>query len=116
MRDSRRPDELPQHDPQRVGVAKLIVAEGRQHQGANRIDPTTKQSKDIERRLIGPMQILEHEHRRPTSCHLFGEHGHHLVRKTATIHEFLELATAELRHIDKRSECTRREQALTRAP
>jgi hypothetical protein len=75
--------------PSDTNPSTPIVAEGRQHQGANRIDPTTKQSKNIERCLIGPMQILEHDHRRPTPRHVLGEHGHHLVRKTATIHKFL---------------------------
>ena len=110
------PRQAAQYDTQLVGVAKLIVAIARQHQDAKRVDPAAKQSEDIERRLIRPMKVLDNEHRRRTVCHLLGERGNHLVRKTAAVHKLLEPSTREVRDINKRAERSRGEQPLTRAP
>jgi hypothetical protein len=62
--DASGPNELTKYDAQRMGAAKLVVAISGHHQGTKPINATAKQPQDIERRLVRPVQILKHQHRR----------------------------------------------------
>ena len=48
------------------GAVELVVAVGRQHERRQRLDPAGEQAHDVERGLVGPVQILQHDDaRRP---------------------------------------------------
>jgi hypothetical protein len=44
-----------------MGAIDLVVAIGRQHERGERLDTAAEQSQDVERRLVGPVQVLEHD-------------------------------------------------------
>ena len=70
--DVRRRGEATEHDPQGMGRANLVVAIGREQEGARRGDAPPEEAEEIERRLVGPMDILEDDQRRRRSS---GEHA-----------------------------------------
>ncbi len=79
------------------------------------MDPATEQPDDIERRLIGPVHVLEHEDRRPTT-ELVGEHRGDLMRPGAAANELIELATRRVRDLEQGAERARRQQSVAGAP
>ena len=65
-RDPRRRRELAEHDARADAAVDLVVAVGRERRAtgvASIRRPSTRS--DVERRLVGPVQVLEHEQRRP---------------------------------------------------
>ncbi len=53
--------EADEHDTQQLRAVELVVAVGDEHQGTEPLDTAADQPQDIERRLIGPVDILEHQ-------------------------------------------------------
>jgi hypothetical protein len=77
--DSCRCREVSDHGPQRVRRMQLVVAKRRDHESARPFDATPEQAEDVERRLVGPVEVFQHEHGR-LSVQLLDEGTEHLVR------------------------------------
>ena len=55
--------ELAEHDAQRVVALELVVAVGRDHQRRHARHAPAEQVHEVERRLVGPVQVLEDDDR-----------------------------------------------------
>ena len=71
--------QLPEHRPQRVRWVQAVIAIREYQQRRHRIDPPRAQPQHIQRRLIRPMQILNHHHRRRPPIQLVHQRTRHLV-------------------------------------
>jgi hypothetical protein len=47
---------------------KLVITISSENQGANPNDAAAEKPEDIERRLVSPVQILQHQHCRRHAC------------------------------------------------
>ena len=56
--------QLAQDERQRVRAVELVVAIAGEHERGDRVDLARQQAQHVERRLVGPVQVLEHEDRR----------------------------------------------------
>jgi hypothetical protein len=108
VRDPAR--QRAEHQPQRVRAVELIVAVGGDHKRRQRLDPARQQPHDVERRLVGPVQILEHDDR--GSAQLGRQRGREVTRRRAVRDQLGELAA----HVDERAERPRRVERVARAP
>ena len=99
------PRKLAQHNPQRMCAAELVpVGDNKQRRKA--FDASPEQRQNIERRFIGPMNVLQdNNRRRPPAC-LAHQHGHNLERPRAALERPGELSTCELRDVEQRSQRT----------
>jgi hypothetical protein len=88
--------ELAQHEPQLLGTIELVIAITGQDQGRDRADPSRQHRDHVERRLVGPMHVLEHDHRRHPASELPQQRRRHLVRLRRARDELLELAADRL--------------------
>jgi hypothetical protein len=98
-----------------VGPFELIAPIAGSNHGRKRVDPAPEQPDDIERRLIGPVRVLEHEDRRPTT-ELVGEYRGDLMRPGAAADELIELAIRRVRDLEQGPERARRQQPVAGAP
>ena len=57
-----------EHHAQRVRAVEFVVAVGGDHERRQRLDPARQQPDDVERRLVGPVQVLEHDDRGPSAA------------------------------------------------
>jgi hypothetical protein len=65
QRRQREPDdvggrEIAEHDPQGMAWPQLVVAIGEHEQRRDVLDAPAQELDQVERRLVGPMQVLEH--------------------------------------------------------
>ena len=109
-------DDLAQHHAQPVRSVEFIVAIAGEHQRGSRRDPGADQRQDVDRGLVGPVQILQHQHRRRPAAKLAKEGRRDLVRTFRSRDGALELTSDRLGDVEQRSERTRRLQRRTRAP
>jgi hypothetical protein len=68
-----------EHASQWVCRLQLVVAKRGQHERSRPLDAAAEQAKDVERRLVGPVQVFQHQHARP-SPELVDQDPEHLVR------------------------------------
>jgi hypothetical protein len=66
-------------DPERMTRIDFIVPIGDQDERARHSDATPEQAQEIERRLVRPVHVLQHQHRRFT-LQLFEQCVHDVVR------------------------------------
>ena len=93
---------------------ELVVAVGGDHERGQRLDPARQQPEDVERRLVGPVQVLQHDDRGSSE---FGrERGGQRARRRALGHERGELAARLLGDVDERAERARCVQRVAGAP
>ncbi len=74
-----RAREVSEHEPQLHGTVKLIVAEARQHQPSGLACAAPQQPEHIERGLVSPMHVFEHDDRRSPSAQLADHARSHLI-------------------------------------
>jgi hypothetical protein len=86
--------QLAEHDPQRMRAVELVVAVGREHQRRDRLDATGEQAHDVQRGLVGPVQVLEHHDARSPLGQLRGQRGDELGGRGALRDDGAELAAA----------------------
>jgi len=108
--------ELPQHDAQAVGTPERLVAVRRDEQARHCLDPSSEHAENIERRLVGPVQVIEHEQGDSVGPHLGEQCARDLVRHRTIVDERLQSATHLLGDPEQWAERGRREQRLTLAP
>lgn len=66
--DPSRPRELTEYDTQGMKRVELVITISSENQGAHPNDAAAEKPEDIERRLVSPVQILEHQHCRRHAC------------------------------------------------
>ncbi len=109
------PRKLAQHNPQRMRAAELVPA-GDNKQRRNAFDAAPEQRQKVERRFIGPMNVLQdNNRRRPPAC-LAHQHGHNLERPRAALEQPGELSTCALRDVEQRSQRTCCEKRIAATP
>jgi hypothetical protein len=67
--------ELADHLLERMVDADLVVPVGADHERGHPADAPGEQGEHVERRLVGPVQILEHEHGRGVAAELAEQRG-----------------------------------------
>ena len=99
-----------------MGAVELIVAIAAQHQRRGRRDARAEQRQQVERRLVGPLQILQYEHGQSSPPQLSKQCANDLMRPDRSRHDLLEFASDRVRDVHQRPERARRAQRRTRAP
>ena len=56
--------QLAQDEPQRMRAVELVVAVGRDHERLCVADPPAEDTQDVERRLVGPVHVLDDDDQR----------------------------------------------------
>ena len=95
---------------------ELVVAVGENDQSRDRVDPATEQRDHVERRLVRPVQILEHQDRLFPRSEFADERCRDCLRLAAFLDDVTKLAPAGLRDVEQGTEWTRREERVARAP
>jgi hypothetical protein len=113
--DARRGRELAEHDTELAGGLDLVVAVGRDQRRGHRLHAPAEQAHEVERRLVRPVQVLEHEDRRRLAAELLAQGGHELVRLRAAADEACQLAAGRNGDVGERPQRTRREERLAAA-
>jgi hypothetical protein len=93
--DARCRREAADRDSQGVRRVELVVAKRREHERAGSFDATAEQAEDVEGRLVGPVEVLQHEHGR-LSAQLLDKGTEHLVGARVACDQLSE-RTARLR-------------------
>ena len=101
---------------ERVGRRHLAAAEREHEQRRNRRDPAAEDRDRVECRLVGPVDVLEHEHRRPRRPFQLGDQqALDLVRRGARVEGGLELDRDGADEVTDRAERTRDRQVVAGA-
>ena len=111
----RRLRQLAERDAQRVVALELVVAVGDRDERRHRRDPACEQAEQVERRLVGPVQVLEHDDRWRAPPQLVEQRGQHVARPGAALDEVGQLAACLGGDVEQRPERPRRVQRLARA-
>ena len=99
-----------------MATVELVVAEGRDDERWKRLDPTPDDPQDVERRLVGPVQVLNDDDGGGGPPELAHQRGGELVRPDAARRSSLELAARRLGDVEERPKRTRCEERVARAP
>src|SRR2546421_10457732 len=99
-----------------MAAIELVVAVAGEDKPWRVLHPPGEQPEHIERRLVRPVEILEHEHASPWAAQLQQERRRHLMRLRSACHQFLELSADALCDLEQRPERARGEQRVTGAP
>jgi hypothetical protein len=62
-----------------MSPVELVFAVGGEDERGHRADTSREDPEDVERRLVGPVQVLEHEHRGALIAKHAQQRGRHLV-------------------------------------
>ena len=98
------------------GPVQLVVAVAGHDQRRHRLDAAAQQRQHVERRLVGPVQILQDDDGARPRAGLAGDHRHHLVRLRARVEEVAQLTAGLVGDVDERAERAGREQRVAGAP
>jgi hypothetical protein len=115
-RDRAADRQLAEHDPQRMRVIELIIAIAAEQQRLNSLHATRNEPDNVERRLVGPVQILEDQHRRRRRPKLTQQRDRNIMSAGAALDSGPQLPLGHPSHVEQRSKRPRREQRLTRRP
>ena len=108
--------ELAEHGAQGVLAVHAVMAVARDDDRGDRLDAPHQQPQRIERRLVGPVDVLEYEHAWPARPQLPAQGRRNLVGHDAAGDDFLELAARVLGDREQRPQGTRGEQRVATAP
>src|SRR6266702_2383503 len=102
----------------RVVVAEPVVAIRRDRQGRDAAQPTSEKPNQVERRLVGPVDVLDHHDGQPPG-HVDlpeqrAEEG--LARRAAAVAHGKQLAAQPRRDVEQRTERARGEHAVAHSP
>ena len=110
--DGRRRGEVAEQHAHRVVAVEAVVAIGADDERRD-VHPAAEQPQDVERRLVAPVQVLDHEHGR-LLCELVAQHREHLRRldgRTEDVRERVALRG----HVEQRPERAGRRERVTGA-
>jgi hypothetical protein len=99
-----------------MGAIDLVVAIGRQHERGKRLDAAAEQAKDVQRGLVGPVQVLEHHDVRRPAPQGAPQRCGHRARRGALRDDGGQLAPDLVRDVHEGPERARGEQRVARAP
>jgi hypothetical protein len=108
--DTRARAQPAEDDSQRVQGFELIVAIGREHERSGRLDTAAEQAEEVERRLVRPVDVLEHEDCRARQ--LVEQRRRHLVRAGSALEQLGERSADLGRDVCNRRKRTRREERV----
>ena len=107
LRTAGRRREIADDHPQRMLATDLVVTVGSDDQCPRRLDPPPDESKRVERRLVGPMQIIEEQDQVAVFRPEGGEQGaEERIPRCLFPHEARELVIEVVRDIDEWAEGT----------
>ena len=115
-RDRSRRAQLPEHQCERVRAVELVVAVAGQDERGHGLDLACQQAHHVERRLVGPVEVLEHENGGASAGQLADERAGDLVRPSVARDELLELAARQFGYVEQGAQRARREQRRAGAP
>jgi hypothetical protein len=99
-----------------VRAVDLVVAVGGEHERGHGVHPPGEQPQDVERGLVGPVEILEDHDRRRPAAQLTGQRGEHGARRRALVAQRARLAFELLCHVEERPQRSWRVQRVAGAP
>lgn len=102
--------KLSQNDPQPMLAVELVIAEARHNEGLQPLHSAGEHAQHVQRRLVRPVHVLEHEDGRTACCKLGGEQGCDLVGHRTALERRLQIAILGLRDPKQAAERTRRKQ------
>src|SRR5262245_57074769 len=96
---------------------QLVVAISEQEEHAEVVDAAPQKLDQIERGLVGPMEVLEHYNHRPLGVVEHAQVKREKMTAVAIAFDRCEQLAAQLqRHVAQRSQWPRREERVTGAP
>jgi hypothetical protein len=113
--DRLRCRELPEHEPKGVGAVELVVPVAGENECVSSLDPASEQLQDVERGLVRPVQILDHEDGRRVRSKLVYERGGDVVWSGPSLDEALEVSARATGAIQQRPKRPRREESVAGA-
>ena len=124
-RQRRQPDapgvplggQIPQRDPQRIVGRQRVVPVGGDQQHRRVAQPPPDVPQQVERRVVGPVDVLDHHDIERAGCADLSEQGpEQLVPIGPGAAQLGQLAAELLGQVEQRPERTGREQAVARPP
>ena len=110
------PDQRTQQPSQRVIPGHLVVAEGQHDDGGQVGDAAPEQAHEVQRGVVGPMHVLDDQHRGPARTAQLGEHRlEHGVPVGACRDRRRQRPGRAPRRVLQRAERTRRDQVVAGA-
>jgi len=108
--------EAAQH-PQRVHAVELVVSECGDDQRIHRLHAASDDPEHVEGGGVGPVEVLEHDHRGRALSKLAHQPGRELMRFRARSREreLLELASGQRGDVEERRQGSRRNQRIARS-
>ena len=113
--DRPRRRQVTEHCSQGVLAVQLIVAERPDDEHADRLDAAGEDAQHVERCRVGPVQVLDHDHKRRAFSQVAHQRRGKLVRFCAFSCQGLQLATGDLGHVQERSQRPRRRKRVARS-
>ena len=111
-----RPDQRTQEPSQRMIPGHLVVAEGQHDDGGQVGDAAPEQAQEVQRGVVGPVHVLDDQHRRPARTAQLGEHRlEHGVPVGARRDRRRQRPGRAPRRVLQRAERTRRDQVVAGA-
>jgi hypothetical protein len=108
--------QLTEHESERVITMQAVVAKTQRQDGRNRLDPTDHQPDNIERGLVGVVQVLEHQNARRPTPQLTKQRPRDLVGPRVALHQHRQLAADLRRGLEQRTERTGGKQRVACPP
>ena len=109
--------QVAQHDAQRMVLAQLVVPERGQHQHPHPGHPPPQQAEQVDRGLVGPVQVLQHDHGEPVLAVQLGQGGREqAVPGGALVAQPGQLSAGLGRDVKQRAQRTRRQQPIAGPP
>ena len=109
-----RHGQLAERHAQRMRPMQLVVAVRRDQQHGKRIDAAREQAEHVQRGPVSPVQVLEHDDRRP-AAQLLGQGCDDRPGRRTLGHDRRELASGLVGDVDERPEDAGRVQRVARA-
>jgi hypothetical protein len=104
--------QIPEHEAQRVVALQRVVAVGRDHQRRHPLHPPAEQLHDVERRLVGPVEVFQDDDGRlPDRA---AQRPEDLAGGCAALGHLRQLSAHLVGDVDQRPERSRREERLAR--
>jgi hypothetical protein len=108
--------QLTEQRPQRMGPVHLLVAIGDGEQQWQRAHTPADEPHDVERRLVGPVQVLQNQDGRALGLELGQQRRSDIMGLGTAIQLRLQVAVGGARDVQQRPQWARGEQWVTRGP
>lgn len=96
-------------------ATQLVIPIGDEHEGSRASDPASEQPEHIERGLVGPVHVLDHENDRLATAQLVEQRGSDLMRPSARSHQLAQRTPQGVGDAQERTQRARREERIAGA-